>query len=123
MSVLEQRLELDSMTTLDWIGVQLVLITAVVHLVIGIQFLPGGLAVLFLLAAGGFLGGIVLLLVGYRRRLLYLVGIPYTAIQIVAWLYLNFFLGAGGVGPAEVIDKLAQLALIVVLALLVQWET
>lgn len=121
MTALADRLELDSLTTLDWIGIVLALITATVHFVIGVTFFPQPLAIAFLLAAGGFVGAIVLLLVDYRRPLLYLVGIPYTGFQIVAWYAINRP-GIADIGAATAIDKVAQLALIVVLVLLYQWE-
>ena len=121
MTALADRLELDSLTTLDWIGIVLALITATVHFVIGVTFFPQPLAILFLLATGGFLGAIVLLLVDYRRPLLYLVGIPYTGVQIVAWYVINRP-GLADIGPATAIDKVTQLVLIVVLVLLYQWE-
>lgn len=117
MSALGSRLELDSLTTLDSIGVALALVTAAVHFGIGLRFFPEPGGILFLLAAGGFLGAIVLLLVDYRRPLLYLVGIPYTGVQIVAWYMSNQPAGLAEVGVAAAIDKLAQLALIVVLVL------
>lgn len=122
MTAFADRLEHESLTTLDWIGVVLALITATVHFVIGVTFFPqvGGIA--FLLAAGGFVGAIVLLVVDYRRPLLYLVGIPYTGFQIVAWYAINRPAGAADIGPATAIDKLTQLLLIVVLVLLYQWE-
>jgi hypothetical protein len=122
MSTSDGWLELDSLTTLHWIGINLALISAVVHLVFGVMFLPNVMGVLFLLATGGFLGAIVLLLVGYRRRLLYLVGIPFTGIQIVAWYAVNQPTGPADIGPAGAIDKIAQLLLIVVLVVLYRWD-
>jgi len=122
MTALAERLELDSLTTLDWIGIVLALITATVHLVIGLTFVPEPGGFLFLLAAGGFVGAIVLLLVDYRRPLLYIVGIPYTGVQIVAWYAINRPAGPADIGPATAIDKLTQVLLIVVLALLYRWE-
>ena len=121
MSTSDGRLDLDSLTTLHWIGINLALISAVVHLVLGVGFLPHPMGVLFLLATGGFLGGIVLLLVGYRRRQLYLVGTVFTAVQIVAWYALNRP-GPADIGPPAFIDKLAQLLLIGVLVTLYRWE-
>lgn len=116
------RLELESLTTLHWIGVYMALITAIVHLVFGIGYFPYLVGNTFLLAAGGFLGGIVLLLIDYRRRLLYLVGIPYTGVQIVAWWIINGPNGPGLIGPADIIDKIAQVTLILVLITLYRWD-
>lgn len=122
MSSIERRLELDSLTTLHWIGIFLALVTGVVHFVLGVTFFPQPGGIIFLLAAGGFFGAIVLLLVGYRRRLLYLVGVPYTGIQIVAWYGFNRPAGPADIGLAVAIDKFAQLALIVVLITLYSWD-
>lgn len=122
MSGLGSRLELGSVTTLDWIGVVLALVTAAVHFGIGVQFFPAPGGLLFLLAAGGFLGAIVLLLVNYRRQLLYLVGIPYTGIQIVAWYAINQPASLTAVGTTTSVDKLTQVALIIVLVLLYRWD-
>ena len=122
MTALADRLELESLTTLDWIGVVLALVTATVHFVIGVTFFPRPLAIAFLLATGGFVGAIVLLLVDYRRPLLYLVGIPYTGFQIVAWYAINRPASLADIGAATVIDKVTQLLLIIVLVLLYQWE-
>jgi len=122
MTTLAERLELDSLTTLDWVGIVLALITATVHFVIGITFVPDPGGFVFLLAAGGFIGAIILLLVDYRRPLLYVIGVPYTGFQIVAWYAINRPAGPAAIGPATAIDKITQLALIVVLVLLYQWE-
>ena len=113
---------MESLTTLHWIGVYLALVTASVHTVFGIGFFPYLVGNTFLLAAGGFLGGIVLLLIDYRRRLLYLVGIPYTGVQIVAWWIVNGPGGPGSIGPADIIDKVAQVGLIIVLITLYRWD-
>lgn len=122
MSSIERRLALDSVTTLHWIGIFLALVTGVVHFVLGVTFFPQPGGILFLLAAGGFFGAIVLLLVNYRRRLLYVIGVPYTGIQIVAWYGLNRPIALVDIGPATAIDKITQLALIVVLITLYSWD-
>lgn len=122
MSTIDSRLEVDSLTTLHWIGINLTLITAVVHLIIGLSFFPSAGGILFLLAAGGFVGALGLLFVDYRRRLLYAVGVPYTAIQIVAWYVIQQPAGPADIGLPAVIDKLAQLALIGVLITLYSWD-
>ena len=121
MSGLGSRLELGSLATVDWLGVGLALVTAAVHFGIGVQFFPEPGGLLFLLAAGGFLGAIVLLLVDYRRPLLYLVGIPYTGVQIIAWYAINQPASLTAVGTTTSIDKLTQVALIIVLVLLYRW--
>lgn len=122
MSRIARGFELDSLTTLHWIGIFLALVTGIVHFVLGVTFFPQPGGILFLLAAGGFFGAIVLLGINYRRRLLYLIGGPYTGIQIVAWYVLNRPIGLADIGPATAIDKITQLALIVVLITLYRWD-
>jgi len=122
MSSIERRIELDSLTTLHWIGIFLALTTAAIHLVIGATFFPEPGGIMFLLAAGGFVGAIVLLLSNYRRRLLYVIGIPFTGIQIVAWYALNRPTGIADIGLIVAVDKLAQLALIGILITLYRWD-
>lgn len=99
-----------SLDTLHWVALVLVVATGVLHLYAG--YAESRIPVA--LAGVGFLGAAVLFLQNYRRRLLYLVGILYTAIQIPLWYAANapdFTL----VGYA---DKAIQVVLIVVLAFL-----
>jgi hypothetical protein len=107
----------ESLTPLHWVAVVAALVTGVIHLVLGVMFFPGAQPVSFLLAGLGFLGGVVLYLRDYRRRLVVLVGIPFTLLQIVLYLYLNYRVDPA-VSPVEGIDKLAQVVLVVVLAVL-----
>ncbi len=118
MSATDQTLALGSLTPLHWLGIAMALVSAVVHLVLGIGFLPHYMGVLFLLATGGFVGAVVLVLIDYRRRLIYLVGIPFTLVQVVAWYQVVQPDSPGALGTADVIDKVAQVILIAVLILL-----
>jgi hypothetical protein len=116
------------LTSLHWVGVVLALLTGVIHLFLGVNFISSPLGISFLLAGLGFVGAVVLLLMDYRRRLLYAVGVPYTAIQIVLWYYFNFAANPQKSFPADVgtigwVDKLAQLVLIVVLVVLYRQES
>ena len=66
-----------------------------------------------------------LLLLGVRRRLLYAVGVPFVAVQIATWYWLNY--GAtgdslAGVSPVETVDKVAQAVLVVLLVYLYRRE-
>ncbi|MEY7848258.1 hypothetical protein AB7C87_03540 [Natrarchaeobius sp. A-rgal3] len=122
MARLENRLALESLSTLHWIAIGLAVLTAVVHLVLGLEFLPHWMGVAFLLATVGFLLGIALVLVDYRRRLVYLLGIPFTVGQIVLWYALNRPDGLGAIPAVEAVDKLAQLLLIVALIVLFRRE-
>ncbi|WP_254546968.1 hypothetical protein [Halomarina pelagica] len=98
----ENRVE--STDRLDGLAVGLATLTAIVHLYL---FFAHGETVM-LLAGGGFVGAIVLFLLGANRRLLYLTGIPYTAVQLLLWINAGFP-HATGIG---LVDKLAQTALV-----------
>ncbi|WP_338740468.1 DUF7475 family protein [Haloplanus salilacus] len=107
--------ETASLTTLDWVGTALAVVTGVIHLVLGVRFLDSPLGISFLLAGVAFLVAVLLLLVDYRRRLLYLVGIPFTAIQVVLYFPLNW---PDVVSPVGLGDKAVQVALVAVLIVL-----
>ncbi|SDQ92414.1 DUF7475 family protein [Natronobacterium texcoconense] len=107
-----------SLSSLHWLGIGLAVVTAVVHLVLGLGFLPHWMGIAFLVATAGFLFGITLVVVGYRRRLVYLVGIPFTAGQVVLWYVVNEPTALGDISSVEAVDKVAQLLLIAVLVVL-----
>ena len=113
---------LDTLTPLHWLGVAAALVSALVHLVLGIGFLPHWMGVLFLLATGGFLGAVVLVLLDVRRRLVYLVGIPFVGVQIVMWAVLNQPTAIADLGVWDVVDKVAQFVLLGVLGALLRRE-
>lgn len=113
-----ETLRSETLTPLHWAGIALALVTAAVHLVLGVGLLPHWMGAAFLAATAGFLAGIRLVVTDRRRRLVYLLGIPFTVAQIVLWYVLNRPEGLDALGAAEVVDKVAQVALIVVLALL-----
>lgn len=116
------QLETETLTPLHWAAVALAVVTGIVHLAIGVMFFPGAQPVAFLLAGLGFFGAVVLFLIDYRRRLLYLVGVPFTALQIVLYLWLNYRVDPA-VSPIEGIDKAVQVLLIVALVVLYRRET
>lgn len=105
--------ETESLTPTHWLAVLLVLVTGVIHMYAGL--IEGRIPVS--LAGVGFLGATVLFLVDYRRFLLYLVGIVYTAVQFPLWYVAN----AGEYTTLGYVDKVLQAALIVVLAYL-YWQ-
>ena len=113
-----ETLRSETLTPLHWAGIALALVTAGVHLVLGVGFLPHWMGAAFLAATAGFLAGVWLVVTDRRRRLVYLLGIPFTVAQIVLWYALNRPEGLDALGAAEVVDKVAQVALIVVLVLL-----
>jgi hypothetical protein len=109
-------LSLDTLSPTHWVGIALALVTAAIHLVLGVGFLPHPMGVLFVFSGLGFVGAVVLLLFDYRRRLLYAIGIPYTGVQIVFWAVLNWeTISAGTIPPSHAVDKVAQVGLILVL--------
>ena len=62
------------------------------------------------LAGVGYAGALALFFIDYRRRLLYLIGIPYTAVQFPLWIVAK-----SEYGVVDYVDKAVQVALIVVL--------
>lgn len=114
----DSSLELASLTPLHWIAIVAALVTAGVHLVLGLS-IGGVFGVLFLVATVGFVGGIVAVLLGWRRRLVYGLGIPYTIGQIVLWYVLN---DVPPIPPSHAVDKIAQLVLVVALVVLLLRE-
>lgn len=112
------RLATDSMTTVHWVGVALAVLTGVIHLALGASFGLSGFGVSFVVAGVGFLAGAAAVLVDYRRRLFYVLGIPFTLGQVVAWYVVN----APDFSPLGIADKVVQVALVVVLVLLYRRE-
>ena len=100
----------DSMTGVEWLAVALVFVTGVLHLYAGV--VEGRPPVT--LAGVGFLGAIALYLANYRRRLLALVGIFFTGVQIPIWYAVK----AGEYTTVGYVDKAVQVVLVVVLAYL-----
>lgn len=112
--------ETASLTRLHWAGVGLAAITGIVHLYFGVLALDTLQGAAFVLAGIAFFVGILFLLLGVRRRLLYLVGIPFTGSQVVLYVHLNWpnVLNPGGIG-----DKIVQITLIAILVVLYRRET
>ena len=97
---------IGSLTQLQWLAVVLIVITSVLHVYAGVA--EGRIPVA--LAGVGYAGALVLFFLDYRRRLLYLLGIPYTAVQIPIWLVVK-----SEYGMVDYVDKAVQVVLIVVL--------
>jgi hypothetical protein len=106
------------MTPLHWIGVVLAVITGVLHLGLGASFGLNGFGISFIVAGIAFLVGAAAVLVDYRRRLFYLLGIPFTLGQVVAWYAVN----APSFSPLGLLDKVVQVAFVVVLVLLLRGD-
>lgn len=111
--------ETDTLGTEHWAAIVLAAITGVVHLVLGVRGFPSAFGISFVLAGLGFFGAILLFLLNVRRRLLYLIGIPFTGIQFVLYFVLNW---PDVVAPAGIGDKVVQLLLIVLLIRLYRRE-
>lgn len=127
MSTTETRgtaLSIDTLDGLHWLGILAALVSAGVHLLLGVWFFPSTLGISFVLAGLGFLGAVALVLVDFHRRAVYAVGIPFTLVQIVLWYWVNF-VGMGKSFPADIgtldaIDKIAQVVLLAVLVALLR---
>lgn len=107
-------LQTESLTGLHWSAIVLALITGVVHLYLGVSFITDPMGWAFLFAGVVFLAAIGGVLVDYRRRLIYLLGIPFIAAQIVAWYFVN----APDFSTLGLTDKVVQVVLIGILAFL-----
>ncbi|WP_340101497.1 DUF7475 family protein [Salinibaculum salinum] len=97
---------IGSLSQLQWLAVALVVVTGILHVYAGV--VEGRIPVA--LAGVGYAGALVLFFLDYRRRLLYLIGIPYTAVQIPIWLVVK-----SEYGVVDYVDKAVQVVLILVL--------
>jgi len=113
-----------TLTPLHYAGILLAVVSGVIHLRLGVGFAPSPLGLSFLFAGVVFLAAGAAVVANYRRPLLYRLGIPFTAGQIVLWYYVNFVAGTkafpADVGTLGAVDKVAQVLLLVALALLVR---
>lgn len=101
--------DMKKMSGAHWLAAVLAAITGVLHLYLYVnQGFPG-----FLFATVVFFGAIVALLLNVYRRLLYVLGIPFTAGQIGLWIVL----GMPDMSVAMV-DKPVQVVLILLLGYL-----
>ena len=97
---------IGSLTRIQWLAVALIVVTGVLHVYAGV--VEGRIPVA--LAGVGYAGALVLFLFDYRRRLLYALGIPYTAVQFPLWIVAK-----SEYGMVDYVDKAVQAVLIVVL--------
>lgn len=115
---------IDTLGAPHWIGIVMALVSAAVHLLLGIRMAPEPMGLSFILAGVGFVAAVGAVLVDFRRRLVYAAGIPFTIAQIVLWYVLNFAVGPkafpADIGALGAVDKVAQVALVVVLVYLLQ---
>jgi hypothetical protein len=116
-------LQTDSLTPVHWVGVVLALVSGAIHLYLGVSFLSSPLGPPFLLAGLGFLGAVALVLLDVRRHLVYLVGVPFTGVQIAIWYQVQVAeRGLFNLGPLDYVDKAAQVLLVVILLYLIREE-
>jgi len=97
--------QLGSITQIQWIAIALVAITGVLHVFAGVVEGRAPVA----LAGVGYASALALFFLDYRRRLLYLIGIPYTAVQFPLWIVAK-----SEYGVVDYVDKAVQVALILV---------
>jgi hypothetical protein len=109
----------DSLSGLHLAGIVLAAVSGLLHLYLGALFVPSPLGVSFLLAGVGFLAGCVAVVVNYRRPLVYLLGIPFTLGQVVAWYVVN----APDFSVTGFVDKTAQIGLVALLVILYRRES
>lgn len=105
-----QQSGIGGLSGLETAVVALLLFTAATHVYAGV--VEGAPPVL--LAGVGFLGGIALYLRGLRRRLLTLLAVPFTAVQIPLWYVAK----AGNFTLVGYADKAAQVVLVAALVAL-----
>lgn len=111
---------------LQLFGIVLAITSGVIHFYLGYVIGLTPLGISFIFAGTGFLAGSIAILADFRPRIVYLMGIPFTAGQIVIWWVLNRVtfssIVAGGLS-VELIDKISQILLIFVLAVLYRDST
>lgn len=116
--------DLRTLTPLHYLGILAAVVTGVIHLQLGAGFAPNPLGLSFLFAGVVFVLASAAILAGVKRRLLYGLGIPFTAGQIVLWYVFNFATGPksfpADVGTLGAVDKVAQVVLIAVLVVLLR---
>ena len=113
----DSRFTIATVPPLYWIAIVLSLITGVIHLYLGISFITSPLGWSFLFAGIVFLAAPLAVFTDTRRRVVLLLGIPFTAGQIIIW-----YLITDSYGTLDLVDKVAQAMLIIVLALLLYRE-
>mgnify|MGYP000017657151 FL=1 len=110
----QSNVEAGPLSSLHLVGIVLAAVSGVLHLYLAVLFglTPVGLS--FVVAGVGFLGGCAAVIANYRRPLVYLLGIPFTLGQVVAWYVVN----APDFSTLGYVDKAAQVGLIAVLVAL-----
>ena len=115
---MDLRPEFEDLETPHLIGILASIITGMIHLYYFPKIGLSPLGIGFIVAGLGFFAGTAAIIYGYRRKEVYLLGIPFTAGQIVLWYYLNRpslepFLQ--GKPLLDFIDKVTQTLLLAIL--------
>lgn len=119
MSSLVRSAGTESLTGIHWFAGVLATLTGIIHLYVGV--VDGRPPIT--LAGIGFFVGMAVVLLGYRRRRVYIAGIVYTVLQIVLWA-VNYGIVEGGAFTAVgILDKVVQLALVGALVYLYRYPT
>ncbi|MFO7793647.1 MAG: hypothetical protein R6V35_01590 [Candidatus Nanohaloarchaea archaeon] len=115
---MEIRPELEDLNIFHYLGILAAIISGFIHLYLVPSIGLGPLGIGFLVAGLGFFAGSLAILYNFKRSLTYLLGIPFTAGQIILWYYLNkpsLELFLKGKPLLDFIDKVSQTLLLAVL--------
>ena len=106
----DARFTIATVPPLYWVAIVLSLVTGAIHLYLGISFITTPLGWSFFFAGIVFFVAPLAIFTNTRRRAVLLLGIPFTAGQIVIW-----YLITDSYGTLDVVDKATQAVLILVL--------
>lgn len=120
MAAVRDRLALGTLDRLQWVGIGLAAVTGLIHLGLGLGAPTTPIGAASILAGLGYGVAIALFLIGYRRRLVAALGIPYVASQIVLWYLVNQPGSLADVSTAAMVDKPVQVVLIAICVVIVQ---
>lgn len=122
METVRRWMEPTSLGGLYWLGIGLAVVTGAIHLVLGLGAPTTAVGAASIFAGLGYAGAVVLILVGYRRRLVVAIGVPFVASQIVLWYVVNQPASLDDVSLAAMVDKPVQVLLIAVCLLVLARE-
>ena len=109
----DSRFSIATVPPLYWVAIVLSLVTGAIHLYLGVSFITNPLGWSFLFAGIVFVVAPLAVFTDTRRRAVLLLGIPFTAGQIFIW-----YLITDSYGMLDLVDKVAQTVLILVLVAL-----
>lgn len=108
------RLHTASLDLLHWVAIGLAAIVGLVQIAVGTLAADDPLGIALALGGLGLFAWILLVVLGYSRRLLTLAAIPYAVVQILLWWTLSDLEVGNLLEPGLVVAAL-QLALLVIL--------